>query len=245
MSLSLRPLWLAHILLLPTVVGRASFRPSGGGSHNDSGTSGNGLMLKPIVAAIFAFAIIFFFATFIQLMFLIYFLVKSRKFQLPIIANLGRLFPTTLFLSITALTLAYVLHAAFWAMTQNLNELYVVVPTLTFFNVWNALEFLVDIFLLSALFALLSHRERNFLKSYSMRRKIKTVVDMLLIFLLVGSSTGYLVVRTVANPVLMAEAENIYVAFISFLMVATIYLAASSAMAHVHAQRNQAKDQVR
>ncbi|KAF9441329.1 hypothetical protein P691DRAFT_779834 [Macrolepiota fuliginosa MF-IS2] len=235
----LRPLWLV-LFCSPALARRGgSSRPSAGGSSS-GGSAGGGLVLDPVIAAIFSFAIIFFFMTFTQSIFLLYCIVKSRKFQLPVKAKLGPFFSISLLFSTVALTLAYALHALFWAMTRNKVKDYRVNLPVPFLNAWNALEFLADIFLLSALFSLASHREKSTLKVSPNQRNVKMVVEALLVILLLGLGAGYLIARTFNSQI----SEHFYITFTFFLVMAALYLTVSSSVMYIQTRRSGSTDKI-
>lgn len=232
--------------LLPSVVlargGRGGGRGGGGGGDLISNSMSSLSFQEPIFAAIFAFCVIFAVLTALQAAKAVD-NIRRRIIQQPssIILpefSVGPIFPTFLFLSTLCLTPAYAMHAAYYGLEYNENNRDPPSLNDSFFIAWNILGFLADIFLVSGILALITHRQKVLFNVSKTFCDAKVVVDAVLIVILLALSMGNVGLTSVASTDADVETgRRLYVAYISFLFVAIVDIAASSIFLYVLSMR--------
>ncbi len=219
----------------------------GGGDGDDGGISP--FFLEPLDAAIFAFCVIFGVFTAIQATQAgrnIYRRVSHRPPSITLPEySVGPIFPTFLLLSTLMLTTYYVLYGVYWGVTNNQNAPLSDIPGFSdaYFNAWNVMAYLTDIFLVSGILALLSHRERVLVATSPVFRDIKMIFDAVLIVILLALGMGRVALSAVADTTEEIETgSKIYIAFTSFFFVTAVDIAVSSILLYVRARRSPVND---
>ncbi|KAF5343955.1 hypothetical protein D9756_011564 [Leucocoprinus leucothites] len=143
------------------------------------------------------------------------------------------------------LTTTYVLNATYVGQTHKLPTLGVVLLSASFFGAWSTMRFLADIFLVSGILALLSHREKIVLDTPRWIMDVKAIADAILVVILLALSMGavglemaYLKDSRVTTEGTIETREKLAVAYASFLFLATVNIAVTSITLYVRARKS-------
>lgn len=217
-----------------------------GGFGGDISDAFSGLSLDPMDAAHFAFCVIFAVVTGLQALQALTNIRRRVNRNPASIAiaeySVGWIFPIDLFISTLLLTTAYILHAVNWGRTRNLQDPDVPNFTLAFFGAWNAMDYLTDIFLVSAILALLSHREKILLNRPREILDIKRIADAILIVILLALSMADVGLIGVPDASVETAAENIYLAYIVLLLVAILDITVFSIILYIRSRGSPVND---
>lgn len=231
--------------ILPSVV--LARRGGGGGGGGGGGDSLSSLSLEPIVAAIFAFCVIFAVLTALQAIQAVDNIRRRIIRQPPSITllefSVGPVFPTFLLLSTLMLTTTYALRGTYWALEYNQNTFDPPDFTEAYFGAAAATRVLANIFLASGILALISNREKTLVHTSRTLRDIKMIADAVLTIILLALSMSY--IRVSLASVTRADArtaENIYIAYISFFLLTVVNIAISSMVLYVRSRHSPTND---
>lgn len=221
-----------------------------GGSSSSSGdTTSNSLtnlsFREPIYTALFAICIVFAVLTALQALQAVANARRRTNQQPPSITlpefSVGSIFPTFLILSTICLTTAYSMQAAFYGLMYNENRPPGV--SVGFYIAWYIIGFLADIFLVSGILALITHRGKVLFNASKALCDAKMVVDAILFMTLLALSMGYVGVMTVGTTGEDFQmARRLYVAYISSLFVTVVDIAVSSVILYIHSKRTPIND---
>lgn len=233
------------LTLLPsTVLARGGRGHGGGGGSDIIGNSTSSLSFpEPIYAAIFAFCVIFAVLTALQAVQAVS-NIRRRIIQQPSSITLlefsvGPIFPAFLLLSTLFLTTAYAMHGAFYGLEYNENN----TDPPSFFRdgafaiVWNIVGFLADIFLVSGILALITHRQKVLFNTSKVLCNAKMVIDAVLIVTLLALSMSSVGLNAKSTTLAdLTRTYHIYLAYISLLFVAVVDIMVSSILLYVRSR---------
>ncbi len=237
-------------VVFPSVLAKGG---KGGGGKGDGGPSNvtvsSNLSLAPLLAAAFAFYVIF--AIFAALEALIAAANISRRIskQPPSITlseySVGPIFPTSLLLSTLTFMVFNVLNAISIGLTENQNVSPFDRPELTqsYFTAVSVMGYLTETLLVTCAFALLAHRETILVITPPMVRGIKIIFDTALTAALFSLSMAFIGLSATALTTADEQiADNLYLAYHSLLLVAVVDIAVSSTVLHFRARHSPVND---
>ncbi|KAF5344950.1 hypothetical protein D9756_011494 [Leucocoprinus leucothites] len=234
------------LTFLPSLISARGRGRGGGGSFGGGDSDFN---LEPIYAAEFAFCVIFAVVTALQALIALSNIRRRINKVPPSIAMLeysvGPIFPICILMTTLLLTTTYILHATFVGQTHGTARLGGVLWSPSFLGAWSAMGFLADIFLVSSILTLLSHREKVVLNTPSWVRDIKAIADTILVVILISLSMGAvgLQVAFLTDPRLAGDGavvafHKLSLAYSSFLFIAAVDIAVTSTMLYVRARKS-------
>lgn len=242
----------------PTVLGLLAFisivffpssvlakRGGGVGGGDALGDTISGLKLEPVIAAIFAFSIIFAILTGLQAVQAAKNLYRRFSQQPPSISlpefTTGSIFPIFLFFSTLTLAIFYLLNGIGWALTYNENAN--VTPSKAYSIANSVIDYLADVFLVSGILALLAHREKVLVTTPPMFRDIKIIFDAILCVTILAVGLGEIGLDF--SIALLADFDvvvNLYTAHCALLFIAAIDIAATSVALYIRARGSEVND---
>ncbi|KAF5362345.1 hypothetical protein D9756_002006 [Leucocoprinus leucothites] len=234
------------LTFLPSLI---SARGRGRGGGGSSGGGESDFYLEPIDAAEFAFCVIFAVVTALQVLIALS-NIRRRINKVPssiamLEYSVGPIFPICILMATLLLTTTYVLNATYVGQTHKLPTLGVVLLSASFFGAWSTMRFLADIFLVSGILALLSHREKIVLDTPRWIMDVKAIADAILVVILLALSMGavglemaYLKDSRVTTEGTIETREKLAVAYASFLFLATVNIAVTSITLYVRARKS-------
>lgn len=203
------------------------------------------LDLAPLPAAAFAFYVISAVCT--AFFILIAFGNISRRLgkRPPAIAlpeySVGPIFPAALLLATLTFLVYTILNAVLIGLTENLNLLPSDIPELpdSFFLASLTMGYLTNFFLISGTFALLAQREKVLVVTPQVIRGAKIIFDATISVILLALSMA----RVGLSDGIFSQTEtNVYLGYISFLLIAAVDIAISSIVLYFRAKRSLVDD---
>ncbi|KAF5344949.1 hypothetical protein D9756_011495 [Leucocoprinus leucothites] len=144
------------------------------------------------------------------------------------------------------LTTAYILQATYVGKTHNTLSVEEVEWSASFVGTLNAIGYLADIFLVSTILALLSHREELMLNTPRWIRDVKAIADVILIVILLALSMGVVgfglkFLGDLVYAGIVADAvvwDKLNMAYLSFFFTAAANIVVTSTLLYTRARKS-------